>query len=80
MDDEYIETRLTRLMAFSCAIEDVLVEVVNALPNRKEILAKVSKEGAGFDDVALGESFSEEELAAFQEARERLLALLATKR
>jgi hypothetical protein len=77
MDDNEIESRFVRLSAYVCALEDLLVALVNTMPNRAEVVDIVLREGETFDAVACQEPFTDEALEAFQEARSRVLALIS---
>lgn len=77
MNQEEMGQRLLRLTAYVAAMEELLVTLVNSMPNRGEIVTEVAKEGAALDSLMLNETFDDEELAAFTEARARLLALIS---
>ncbi len=77
MDQSEIETRFIRLSAYVGALEAALVAVLDHLPNQKAVLSSMEQAEKAFDDLALAEDFSDEELDAYKTARVKLLSLLA---
>lgn len=79
MKQSEIETRFIRLSAYVAALESALAAIIDHLPNQSEVLQAMDKSDKAFDDLALSHDFSDEELDAFQLAREKFLSLI-TKR
>ena len=77
MSEIDIETRLSRTTSYVFALEELLVAVVNSMPNRDQIVQSVKQEGEVLDGLALNETFADEQLQELQEARTRLLALIS---
>ncbi|QBC43316.1 hypothetical protein [Iodobacter fluviatilis] len=79
MEQSEIETRLIRLSAYIAVLEAALVAVLDHLPNQTAALHSMEKAEKNFDELALAENFSDEELDAYQAAREKFISLV-TKR
>jgi hypothetical protein len=77
LEQDEIETKLSRLSAYVFALEELIVAAVNSMPNRDEIVRTVKSEGQELDDLALNEPFADEQLLELQEARLRVLALIS---
>lgn len=78
-NNENLETRLVRMNAYIGALEEALVSILDNLPNQKEVLASMATSQKTFDDLAISEDFTDEELDAFKEARRMLLSLVKIK-
>ena len=76
MSDD-VKTTLICLNAYAGALEELLVAVVNALPNRAAIVAAVQRDGTHFNALAFQENFSDETMTAFLNARRHLLSLIS---
>ena len=72
-----IETRLGRVTSYVFALEELLVAVVNSMPNRDQIVQTVKEEGKVLDDLVLQEPLDDEQLQWLQEARLRVLGLIS---
>ena len=77
MEEVDIETRLSRVTSYLFALEELLVAVVNSMPNRDQIVRTVKDEGNVLDDMILQEPLDDEQLQGLQEARLRVLALIS---
>jgi hypothetical protein len=81
MDQQEIETRLVRTIAHMGALEDMLLAIFDRLSpkTKKEVCRSFLKEGDQVADLMHFEEFTDAELEAYKEARERFYAILVAK-
>jgi hypothetical protein len=70
------ETKIIRLQAYVGALEGLLLAIVDNLPNKQEVISQFAAEAKTYDDMALAENFSDEEIEATQYCHKAVLTLL----
>ncbi len=73
---EHTQVQFRRLLGRTEALESLIALLVSRHPDRQSIITAFEQNGRVFDDVALAEDFSDEELEDITEARRRVLAVL----
>lgn len=71
---------ILRLQAYVGALEGLLCAIVDQLPNKDRVIAQFARDSAHFDEQAIAENFTDDELEAFKEANERLRDIVGAKR
>jgi len=72
--------QLLRLQAYVGALEGLVSVIVDQLPNKEQVISQFMSEATSFDELAIGENFTDDELEAFKEAHTRLRHILSAKR